>query len=398
MALQNLIKLDSVVQFPEDILCEQPDAKWLCHIGVHNSANRNSGDTLLFPVVRKVFDQVLGPFNWRLRQAWKDFDLPDAIEVNSSCDGIVIGGGGLLLKDQKGCETSNSGWQWNSSVEAVENLTIPLFIFAIGYNRFPGQPDFDPIFKTHINALAKKSTFFGLRNTGSIKALNQYLSDDLNLKLKRQYCPTTVLWQLYPDYVVRAKEHDSQNRKVFVINVAFDRSSFRFGDRESELLSRLANAVLIAQERDWQIVVVAHKTMDRDIEPYLDSANVIYDTVDLTDASPEQIIDFYASVDFVFGMRGHAQMIPFGLRRPIMSIISHDKMRFFLEDINHPEWGVEIDDPNLLNKLEVFLSDLEVGERRDSIHQQIARAQETVWQETQVNFESIRKLMLASAK
>lgn len=30
-------------------------------------------------------------------------------------------------------------------------------MFAVGYNRFRGQEDFDPIFKEHINLFCRKS-------------------------------------------------------------------------------------------------------------------------------------------------------------------------------------------------------------------------------------------------
>ena len=49
-------------------------------------------------------------------------------------------------------------------------------------------------------------------------------------------------------------------------------------------------------------------------------------------------------------MRGHSQMIPFGLRKNILSIVSHDKLKWFLEDIDHPEWGVDVRENDFKNK------------------------------------------------
>jgi polysaccharide pyruvyl transferase WcaK-like protein len=46
----------------------------------------------------------------------------------------------------------------------------------------------------------------------------------------------------------------------------------------------------------------------------------------------------YRQFDLVIGGRGHAQMIPFGLGVPILSLDVHDKLGFFLEDIDRPEW------------------------------------------------------------
>lgn len=376
---------------PDAGIPDSPRKKRLLHIGVHHSANRNAGDTLLFPVVRTLFDVLLGPFDWALRQAWEPFDVEDAERVNAAFDGIVIGGGGLLLRDQAGSDVGNSGWQWNSSVAAVERIDVPLIVFAIGYNRFRGQEDFDPIFTPHLRAVAGKSQFFGLRNSGSIRAVSAYLPEALRPVLRRQYCPTTVLWQLYPEYRALAEAHDRDASRVFVLNAAFDRASLRFGSQAAEVLANVANAVLVAQQRGWEIVVVAHKTLDRDIEPYLEAAGVHYRTVDLTDGGPERIMAFYAGVDFVFGMRGHAQMIPFGLRRPIMSLISHDKMRYFLEDIGRPQWGVEVTARDMALRLGEALERVEND--REALRADLAGVQSAVWEETRKNIQAIGAAM-----
>ena len=64
-----------------------------------------------------------------------------------------------------------------------------------------------------------------------------------------------------------------------------------------------------------------------------------------------QIVHEYSKPRLVIGMRGHAQLIPFGCNTPILSIISHDKMQYFLDDIHHPEWGVDVKDEKFGTKL-----------------------------------------------
>ncbi|WP_432697800.1 polysaccharide pyruvyl transferase family protein [Marinobacterium sp. YM272] len=386
MPIRNIKTYGPVTKLPMCINAGRGKKK-LLHIGVHNSANRNAGDTLLFPVVRKAFDTVIGPFEWTLRQAWEELSLDDIDSINQEFDGIVIGGGGLLLRDQAGSDVSNSGWQWNCSVGALKAINIPIYVFAIGYNRFRGQEDFDPIFTEHIQTLAEKSTFLGLRNHGSIKALEKYLDGPAHLKLKHQFCPTTVIWQLYPEYRALAEAHDAKKEKVLAFNAAFDRAALRFGDDPDKTLSEIAKAVSVAEQRGWHIVLAAHKTMDRDIEPYLDAAGVQYDVADLTDASPNQIMEFYAQVDFVFGMRGHAQLIPLGLRRPIMSIISHDKVRFLLEDIGQSNWGIEVNSEKMVEKLIDMLSIFE--NYRATVLDNIAIVQQAIWEKTLENMTFI---------
>lgn len=391
MTLRHLNPHASAAPLPSSILSGRPGSKRLLHIGVHNSANRNAGDTLLFPVVRCAFDTLIGPFDWELRQAWEEFTVDDAERINREFDGIVIGGGGLLLRDQAGSDVSNSGWQWNSTVEAVQALKVPVMVFAIGYNRFRGQADFDPIFTPHLRALAQRARFFGPRNSGSIRALRGYLPGESAMALRRQFCPTTTLWQLYPEYRELAQQHDARRSRILAFNMAFDRADHRFGDNAEILLTRIARALKGAQARGWTIVVAAHKTLDRNIEPYLDAVGVDYDTEDLTDAGPQAIMAFYAQVDFAFGMRGHAQMIPFGLRRPIFSIISHDKMRFLLEDIQRLSWGVEVEAADLPERLMNALQRLE--EERSAVHAEVAASQGQVWEETCRNLGEIQQVL-----
>ena len=54
------------------------------------------------------------------------------------------------------------------------------------------------------------------------------------------------------------------------------------------------------------------------------------------------VFDYYRGVTVAASMRGHGVMIPFGLQCGTISLLSHDKVRAFLNDIGQPEWGVEL--------------------------------------------------------
>ena len=53
----------------------------------------------------------------------------------------------------------------------------------------------------------------------------------------------------------------------------------------------------------------------------------------------------------VIGMRGHATMVPFCLGTPVLSIVSHPKMRYFLEDIGRLYWAFDAATPDLGERL-----------------------------------------------
>jgi len=359
----------------------------LTHVGIHESWNANAGDTLLFEEVRRLFERSLGPLLWDRRQLWEPLDAEGARRINDQSAGVVVGGGGLLLRDQEGADVGVSGWQWNSTVDAVRALEVPLVVFAIGYNRFRNQPDFDPVFNDHLTAVVEQAGFVGLRNRGSMEAVRAYLPARLGDRLVLQPCPTCVLWQLHDDGAITAVDHARSGRRVLRFNVAFDRPAMRFGTDPDTVLGRLAAAMAHADQRGWDVRVTCHKELDRQIMPHLDAAGVRYGVDDLTAASPDEIVDAYARCDLAVGLRGHAQMVPFGLRVPILSVISHDKMGWFLDDVGHPEWGVEVMRDDVVDQLCDRIDDHAAN--RDRVRRQLAVAQEASWDRTVTNMARV---------
>lgn len=370
---------------------DRPDwnGKVLSHVAIHDSLNANAGDTLLPQSVRRTFDAVTGPYGWELRQVWEPFTRGDVEHFNGSVDGLVVGGGGFFIRDQAGSNTANSGWLWNIPHELLRALRKPVVLFAVGYNRFRRQEDFDEHFARHLALTLEKCAFAGIRNTGSIERLREYLpSEELKARLTLQYCPTTVSWQVFPEEsaLAAARDLDAGRQQTIAFNFAFDRPVMRFGEKVEQRMDQIAMAAGRLAERGWRIVVTCHKSIDRAIEAFLEKHAVEYDTHDLTNADHREILRFYAGIDLAVGMRGHSQLIPFGLRRKIVSIVSHDKMRYFLEDIGHPEWGVEVEADDFPDRL-VEVAD-SVG-RSEAAAAQVAEAQESVWALTRSNVESI---------
>lgn len=345
----------------------------LLHVGIHGSRNGNAGDTLLFQAVRDLVERVAGPVDWSLRQVWDPFEAADAHAVNEEFDGVIVGGGGLLLRDQAGSDISRSGWQWNASVDAVSALRVPLAVFAIGYNRFREQDDFDDPFRDHLAAVAERSILFGLRNRGSVRAVRSYLPASLRDRPTLLHCPTTVLKQLY-DVPTQRRQRD----KLLGVNFAFDRPEHRFGDHAHDTLTQVAAAVGDLHRQGWRVRVLRHKELDVVGESYLDAAGVPYETHELNAATPSAIVASYTDVDAVMGMRGHAQLVPFGLAIPIVSVVSHDKLLWFLDDIDRPEWAIEATPEGLRERLVDAVGAAGTDERSADI----VALQHRVWEDT----------------
>ena len=351
------------------------------HVGIHQNVN-NGGDTLLFPAVRWLWQKHLAPTKFTLSPVWEKVTQVTIDEINQH-DALIIGGGGLFLSDTN--PNNLSGWQWACSTELLDNIQVPIILFAVGYNRFRGQSEFKPVFTENLCKLIEKSTFVGLRNYGSIEAIKHYLPESLHHKLSFQPCPTTLLSRFYPNIPSKIES----KKPIVSVNIAFDRHHLRFGHREDEILWSIADSLLILQEKGWKPVLFNHSTGDRDAYLWFKARGLNLDETNLFWVSPQTVINQYNRVSLALGMRGHAQMIPFGLNCPILSLISHNKLGFFLDDIGHNEWGLELKNGDIQNnltaKIDYFI------EERDKINLQVRQAQDKLWQITQKNLEFIKK-------
>lgn len=124
---------------------------------------------------------------------------------------------------------------------------------------------------------------------------------------------------------------------------------------------------------------------DEQALPYFDEVGVPYKLVRF--GTVKEIVQEYAKPRLVIGMRGHAQMIPFGCLTPILSIVSHDKMQWFLDDIHHSEWGADVQDVMFEEKLLEKAKSL--YEKTEDIVKEIWKQQNRLWNITMENMKHI---------
>ena len=186
----------------------------------------NTGDTMLSQCVRKVFEKYLGSKKWKIFPVTEEVTDRSLTHINQS-KLLVIGGGGLFIADTN--KNSISGWQWPISKEQLNVIKAPIIVFSVGYNYFRGQ-EVPQLFKDNLVALVQKSSFIGLRNTGSVNAIKELLPLELKGKIVYQPCTTTLISQIYHI------QHCPYNRTI-AFNIAFDRMDKRFGDKK-EIISK----------------------------------------------------------------------------------------------------------------------------------------------------------------
>ena len=162
----------------------------------------NYGDTLLFEAVKQSFNGFAGGESFEVYDSrpLRDPVGPALVNyINDNFDAVVVGGGGLFLRDTN--PNQRSGWQWNISLDQLRRLKKPLILFSVGNNRFIDQADFAPPFSEHVNLTMEKSVFFGLRNTGSMETIKPYIAEANRDRVEYQPCPTTISSYLFPDLV-----------------------------------------------------------------------------------------------------------------------------------------------------------------------------------------------------
>jgi polysaccharide pyruvyl transferase WcaK-like protein len=199
---------------------------------------------------------------------------------------------------------------------------------------------------------------------------------------------TTLCKKLYPDLIDRARRE--KKGEFIAINCAFDRIEKRLNGRHDEILFNLA-VTLRELSLTYPIAYYAHGKSDEQMLPYLDEVGVPYELVKLYDVHPREVIEAYSRAALAIGMRGHAQMIPFGCGTPIVSLISHDKIRWFLDDIRHPEWGIEMSS-------ESFQKDLarRVFQTMETLDQTVATIniiQDELFETTQQNIHDLMSVL-----
>lgn len=320
---------------------EGPADQQLAHVAFYMERQGNAGDKLLPESVRLAFGRDTGPDRWHSVHAHRLFDEAALERVNAR-RGLVIGGGGLFIPDT--APNGNSGWQWNVPDRLLDRIDVPVMVYAVGFNAFDGQAygHGRDRFLSSLRKLVERSSFFGLRNHGSIQKVRELLPASLHDKVRFQPCPTTVTRQLVEGWTDPAEREDT-----VLLNAAYDRAGLRFGHDYAHFLAETATAVRELGKRA-EVKCVAHSLDDERIAFDLRREHGIsLPVIPMYDFGNDEIRDTYARTKLVIGMRGHAGMIPFGCGTPVISLISHPKMAYFLSDIDRPDWGISVHDRHL---------------------------------------------------
>lgn len=354
----------------------------LAHVGLWSAGNM--GDTVLSTCIRDLFSKEMGRISWRLMDMFGDVD-GEYVEKLNQADAVIIGGHGAFLPDTHPNDISN--WEFACSEAQYDEIQAPIIIFAIGYNYFKGQ-ERSALFESNIRKLVERSAFFGLRNRGSVREIQSFLPDELKRKVVYQPCPTMISRMLYPALPTKKK-----TQKI-AFNVALDRAKMRMGENADIVLTQIAIAMQQLGKKGYEVHFIAHMNTELDFIPYMrrisfDCPIHVAATWDVGRATR-----FYNEMDVVVGMRGHGIWIPFGVNCQIISLGNQNKTKWFLEDIEAPDWFIDINEnpETLAQQIVGKFEEIHEfnGEETDA---RLLRAQQKLYDITKENLAQIRQII-----
>ena len=302
--------------------------------------------------MRELIDNLSSScYTWNICDQWS---VSSALDINNeSSSRALFGGGGLVLPDQKGANTSNNTyWQINIPSQDYKDIQKPYYGAAIGFNWFKYCSIPTYYAQDALSAFTNYSSFLGLRNRGSIESFTSLNID--KSKLSWLPCPSTLIRTCVNQGIcantLLGVSFDSHPGKKIGINFALDRLDQRGLDLSD--FQRLGQFLDVLKGRGFQLEYIAHK--DQDLR-FIDLSNVVFDNVhNISSLPPKDIVQLYCSFDLILGGRGHSLMIPFGLGVPIISLTTHDKQRYFMEDCGLSNFQLPINDFNLDHCIAVF--------------------------------------------
>lgn len=297
----------------------------------------NAGDTAVRDSFRYMFKKEFPGSKVQFMDCRKIFNKTDIDRINKA-DVLFVSGHGMFIYDS--FPNTVSDWQWGISSELLEEIKIPIVVYSVGFNRFRGQLDFNENFNKTVTKLIEKSIFFSLRNSGSCNAIKKYAPQRLHEHIKLNYCPTLLFNEAF-----------AINTKLLRSNsVGFVLGGDRLKNRHKNLykyIDHIKKFVTYLNRKGKTTILVTHNFDDAWIGRYIKFDRQI----DFGKKGSEFIYKTYSTIDVVVGDKGHSQMIPFACGCKIISPISHDKVKWFLDDMGLQEYGIDESDDYLAEKL-----------------------------------------------
>lgn len=334
---------------------------------IYGISHDNAGDNLLGPASKWWLEETI--FNNQYNCTWvskscRDPYNDDTVDYINTFDTLLIGGGGLFLPDTN--PNKQSCWQWGISTALLRKINIPIYVCAIGYNLFYNQavtmPNRDnsitdmsryDIFKTSIETLIEMAELFTVRHRGDIKKIEEIISSDLHHKVKFQFCPTVE----YSKKLSRKKEPvKSDDKQIWAYEIKDDRKWRRyFKVGEQNFYSQLHRFIKHIRDTKPNVEqhILLHESPNMSFLNYMRAEKDDLPIIRNCNIPPAKTVENLNSIDVLFAMAGHSQMVGQSVSGRVISLITHDKLKYFLQDIGLYTYSnyVDVNHDDIYSKL-----------------------------------------------
>ncbi len=256
--------------------------------------------------------------------------------MNRSGNMLIVGGGGLVMKGD-GFKTK-SGWQFNITQKALKKLKIPLVVYGIGVNIFPGEKNLSKTTWNHLKETRKRSILFSARDVASQRVLETHGVKNVEvIPDPAMMCPfigVNLPRERHTSYIGINWAGDRREKRFYSIG-----EEIRFAEKICEGLKELTvNHPKIKflyiphvheYDTDYHVVSIFKDILGDRFSNLADVLPWLY---------PEQLMNVpafvgvYHQLDMAVGMRGHANIIPYGVGTPHVAIGNHRKNIYFASD------------------------------------------------------------------
>lgn len=341
-------------------------SKTIWHVGGYN---RNYGDFVLLESIRENLEKQSDiPLNFVNVDCQSTHFFPELIdELNETADMLLIGGGGFIMNRHE--DNSLSGWQWSIKNEDIAKINVPIVVYGIGYNKFNyDNRGFKKQMNQSLIITQKSAKLFSVRNNGTKEEL---ITRGLN-ENDIEVIPDPGMF-ISPRFI-NVKFLNS-GRMLIGLNFVSDRPQYTYPDdynnTKNIIMENLINSCKYFVEKYNALIInidhipVLDEEVNIKFKNELGPNNYLVLSEEIPEIYPPSLINshffayIYTKMNVVIGMRGHSNIISFGMGTPFISMGSHNKNRFFTKEIGEEKYLIDLRDYKNTAKCDIIIKQVE---------------------------------------
>jgi polysaccharide pyruvyl transferase WcaK-like protein len=308
-------------------------------IHIYADTNGNWGDKALGLGTQNVFSKNLGIKNYEVIPL--ETFTADINKLENQ-DLIIVGGGGIireLLSAYRG---------------SFASFNSPTIGYALGLNTFVDSNGQDSLLSQSNSTLLRSVItrdfkYFSVRNDDTKENLEK-------IGLSLPETPDPGLWS-----GMNLSNSNTKKEEYVIIQLAGDMYWNRFFFNEVDIISftkRINIVKNFLNQRGYNVCFAYHRIEDKYFLKYITQPFQEWTWNTTMPTVPQGLIN-YRDAKFVIGMRGHAQIIPFGFGVPPIALVNQSKNYSFMQKVGLERYCVNIKEKLLELTLEEKISELE---------------------------------------